>query len=152
MPVDAPVLVQNETEGPLVFQNEVKPESLAWEAKGHPGGKDMCWVSADTAIGDPNFIAAVNRGLLSILQADEETRERITRSVIAYSQARGAADEAALKVTSSQDAKVVGEATIEVGEHGKVNIAEENMIPVRMDRQRSEPMLNTVPGQAPGVI
>lgn len=73
--LQAPILLQNETQGPLVFQDNDGLD-VVWQAKGDPIGADVQPVPM-TFLENANFIRILNKGTLSLYEASDDIREQL---------------------------------------------------------------------------
>lgn len=78
--LQAPILLQNETQGPLVFQDGTDGADVVWQAKGDPNGADVQPVPT-AFLENSNFLRVLNKGTLSLYEASDDIRKQLEKIV-----------------------------------------------------------------------
>lgn len=90
-----PVLVRNEEPGPTVFTDRERGVAIDWQAKGDPSGEDVQYVPAEVVISNTNFLKMLNRGIFTVVDADEVTQAALDAQRAAHERRRQIQQEAA---------------------------------------------------------
>jgi len=102
--ISKPIFLQNEQAGPLVFRDDASNVEIVWQGKGNPSGEDMQAVPV-AFLNNVNFLRILNRGAVTLIDADEDVRAAVEaqlsspilqRQAQANAEARTRAVEAAL--------------------------------------------------------
>jgi hypothetical protein len=78
--LQAPVLLKNETSGPLVFQDGTEGDSVVWQGAGNAMGEDIQPVPLKF-LENNNFLRILNKGVLSLYEADDEIAAQLANII-----------------------------------------------------------------------
>ena len=74
--ITRPIFLQNEQAGPLVFRDDSANAEIIWQGKGDPMGEDLQAVPVGF-LNNVDFLRMLNRGTVTLVDADDQVREAI---------------------------------------------------------------------------
>lgn len=95
-----PVLVRNTESGRTVFSDPVKKISVEWAGAGDPNGEDLQQVPDEIVTGSAAFIKTLQRGILVVEEASEETKAVLDKQTSSF---RARQEQAAQVASSTMD-------------------------------------------------
>lgn len=127
-----PVLVRNTTTGPTVFSDPPNNIAIEWAGKDDPQGGDVQHVPDALVTENTQFLKAIQNGILEVVQASEETEEKLRRQVAAYREKTAQTAQIGQDALDPSDEQPLVQA--HVAEDGKVAYSEEEpSVPVVTD-------------------
>lgn len=137
-----PTLVRNVETGPTVFSDIPKGINIEWAGSGDPGGGDVQHVPDDVVTTNVQFLKAIQNGILQVVEASEDVKEKLALQVQAYRASRDRSKAVTADALDYEDQKPI--MTAQVDEKGQIafvpevtervvnGVAEETQIPVVM--------------------
>jgi hypothetical protein len=89
------LLVRNLQAGPTVFSDKTSDTAIEWAGRGDPSGDDIQQVPEALLKDNISFLRSIRRGVLEIVEPDEETRALLDRQVDSWKAREAAGDQAA---------------------------------------------------------
>jgi len=100
--INKPIFLQNEQAGPLVFRDDASNVEIVWQGKGDNSGNDMQAVPV-SFLNNVNFLRILNRGAVTLIDADEDVRAAVESQLASPILQRQAAAAAERKVEAAAE-------------------------------------------------